>query len=157
MTMSDQDNAVTPTPVDAAPIDAVVPVDEVTPIDVAPAIPFTEVPQVAAVQDDTTSVPASADLTVDSVPNSDAAGPTPAPDSGDTFVAVNLDVGTLRFRADASTESDVVDALADGTVLRVINDENPDWLFVEIAGEDSPRRGYVKKVFVVETPAPDSV
>jgi len=81
--------------------------------------------------------------------------PTPEPSdlSATGFVSVNIDsVGKLRLRAEASVDSDIVTKLVSGTVLKVINSDNPEWTLVETL---DGQVGYVKSIFVIEAPAPD--
>jgi len=76
-------------------------------------------------------------------------------DSVDTFVTANIDdVGKLRVRKTASAESDILSLVSNKEVLRVLNEDNQDWAFVEVLIDNVPVRGYVKKALVVEAPAP---
>jgi hypothetical protein len=77
------------------------------------------------------------------------------PDPINKFVAVNLDEGAkLRFRIEPMIESNVISSLSTGVVLQVVNDEDPNWLFVEVCNDSEHIRGYVNRQFVIETTAP---
>lgn len=65
-------------------------------------------------------------------------------------------VAKLRVRESSSGEGTVLKAVPGGTLLLVINDSDSEWVFVETIGDASPVRGYVKKAFVVDAPAPTS-
>lgn len=72
-------------------------------------------------------------------------------DSSDTFVTVNIDeIAKLRVRNKPSIhDSEVVAMVGNKSKHRVISDENPDWVFIEVG--DTGLRGYVKKMFLLET------
>jgi hypothetical protein len=72
-----------------------------------------------------------------------------------TYVRVNIDdIGRVNFRSKPEMGAEnVISALPNKKLLRVISDEDPEWAFVETC-DDEPVRGYIKKNFVVEVPAP---
>ena len=64
------------------------------------------------------------------------------------FVVVDIDdVAKVNFREKPSTQSKVLMTLQNKRKLKVLKDEDDEWLFVEL-GDDSTVRGYIKKMFV---------
>ena len=61
--------------------------------------------------------------------------------------------GKLRVREEAADDGAVVTRVVHQTKLRVLDNENPDWVLVELT-DGSGAKGFVKRPFVVE--APDS-
>lgn len=76
--------------------------------------------------------------------------------AGDTFVRVNIDpVATLRLREDSTVDGAVLSSLVNDTVLRVVSDDNPEWALVETEVDGEVVQGYVKRTYIVPTPAPN--
>lgn len=65
-------------------------------------------------------------------------------DPNESYVEVNAH--SLNLREADSMESNVVDILKKNKKLRVIDDSNPEWNFVEVDG----KIGYVKKSFTTK-------
>jgi hypothetical protein len=68
-------------------------------------------------------------------------------DSPATHVQNNLDDMSLRLRKEADIRSEVLGDVAPKETLRVLDDSDVEWMFVEtVDGE----RGYVRKKFLVD-------
>lgn len=66
-------------------------------------------------------------------------------------VKVDIDpVAKLNLRATPSNTGDVIDKLLNGTVLKIVDSANDEWLFVEVEDAPHPLVGYVKKTYVIE-------
>ena len=69
----------------------------------------------------------------------------------DTAKRVRVDtdgIAKLNLRATPSNTGDLIGKLLNGTMLKVLDEANPEWVFIQVEGVD--QCGYVKKLYVTE-------
>lgn len=95
----------------------------------------------------TTPIPETAD---DATP--DPATEEPVPGLPDIFMQVHVPEGkgNLRVREEPSDDGAVTTHVPHNAKLRVLDNENPDWVLVELT-DGSGAKGFVKRPFVAES------